>query len=146
MRSDFDFAMQNLGKQTVKRARDEYGVDLDFSPESIQRVEEILGKLHEKHLQTPLTEEELLRMALRWGAYIGEVMKRVRPGKWQRDSELAGAGTTPVVFGPGNEAFPRAWAYKRIADGQEDNVAFKFKFFLDQRSGMDTAESPKTSQ
>jgi len=142
---DFDYAMQVIAKQTAKRAKNEFDIKFDFSRESVDRVEEILGKIHDTHLEIPLSDDEISRLALRWGAYIGEVMKHVRQGKWQRDSKLAGPGTMPVVFGPGNEAFPRSWAFKRIADGPEDNVVFKFQVFSDPKLRKHMTQPPKPS-
>jgi hypothetical protein len=133
VRSDFDYAMQVVAKEAVKRAKAQYKVDLDFSPASIDRIEEMLARIHEDHLKKPLTEKELSLQSIRWGAYIGEMIKRVRTGKWQRDSEKASRGTMPVVFDSENETFPCSWAYKRIADGPEDNIVFKFQVFCDPR-------------
>jgi len=127
---NFDYAMKVVANEAVKRANQEHQVVLDFSTTSVQRLEEdILAKLHEAHLKSPMSEADLTRLSIRWGAYLGETLKRSRPGRWHRDSQKAGRGTTPVVFEPGTEAFPRSWVYKRIADGPEDNVAFKFKVF-----------------
>jgi hypothetical protein len=131
IRGDFDYAMQVVAKEAVRRAKSEHGVDLDFGPASIERLEAMLGSIHEGHLKHPLTEKELSLQSIRWGAYIGEMLKRVRTGKWQRDSEQAGRGTMPVVFDSENEAFPCSWAYKRIADGPDDNVIFKFQVLCD---------------
>jgi len=131
IRGDFDYAMQVVAREAVKRARKDYQVELDFSPDSVERVEEILGRMHESHLKTPSTDKELSLLSIRWGAYIGEVVKRVQPGRWQRDSEKMGRGSMPVVFDSANEAFPCSWAYKRIADGPDDNVFFKFRVLTD---------------
>jgi len=131
IRSDFDYAMQVVAKEAVKRAKREHSVDLDFSPDSIERLEEMLGRIHDEHLKSPLTEKELSLQSIRWGAYVGEVVKRVQPGKWRRDSEKMGRGTMPVVFDSANEAFPCSWVYKRIADGPEDNVFLKFRVLCD---------------
>jgi hypothetical protein len=143
IRSDFDYAMQVVAKEAVRRAKAEHRVVLDFAPISIERLEEMLGSIHEGHLKNPLTEKELSLQSIRWGAYIGEVMKRVRAGKWQRDSEEVGRGAMPVVFDSGNEAFPCSWAYKRIADGPDDSIAFKFQFFSDPdlRKHLESAKS-----
>ena len=129
IRLDFDYAMQVVAREAAKRAKAESRVNLDFSPASIASLEEMLGKIHEAHLANPLPEKELMRLSIRWGAYIGEVMKSIRPGKWQRDSKKLGPGTMPLVFDSLNEAFPRSWVYKRIADGPDDNVAVKVQVF-----------------
>ena len=143
MRSDFDYALRAVAAGAVKRAREEQRIELDYSPASIERLEAMLGELHNRHLQKPMEEKEIIILSRRWGAYIGEVMKRMRPGKWRRDSEKAGPGAMPLIFDDGLEAFPCAWAYKRIADGPEDSIVFKFQVFSDPRlrEGIGTANS-----
>jgi hypothetical protein len=131
IRSDFNYGMQVVAKEAVRRAKSEHRIYLDFSPSSIERIEEMLGSIHDRHLDEPLNEKELSLQSIRWGAYIGEMMKQVKAGKWQRDSAKLGKGTMPVVFDSGDEAFPCSWAYKRIADGPDDNIVFKFQFFSD---------------
>jgi hypothetical protein len=133
LRSDFNYAMQAVAAGAVQRARSEHKIDLDYSPGSIERLENMLGDLHNRHLQNPMQEKDITVLSMRWGAYIGEVAKRIRPGKWQRDSEKAGSGSMPLIFEDGLEAFPCSWAHKRIADGPEDNIVFKFKVISDPR-------------
>jgi hypothetical protein len=133
VRSDFDYAMQVVAKQAVRHAKAQYQVKLDFSSASIDRIEEMLGRIHEDHLKKPLTEKELSLQSIQWGAYIGEALKKIEPGRWQRGSEKVGSGTMPVVFDSALEAFPCSWAYKRIADGPDDNITFKFQVFCDPR-------------
>ena len=125
---NFDYAMRGVAAAAVTRALKEYKIVLDFSPASVQQVEQnILAKLHEIHLKKPMSAAELAQASITWGAYIGEVLKRTKGGQWQRNSRGIGKGTMPIVFAPGNEAFPSAWVYKRITHGADDNVAFKFQ-------------------
>ncbi len=44
-----------------------------------------------------MTEIEINDAADLWGAYIGEVMKRIHPAHWVRDSEVAGKNAFPIV-------------------------------------------------
>ena len=132
-RMDFDYGMRLLAKRAVLLARREQGVTLDYSPGSIERVETILSALHNRQTENPMSDPELSILSARWGAYIGEVMKRVRTAKWRRDSEVSGAGAMPLIFDAGSEAYPRSWAYKRIVDGPEDNVVFKFQTFANSQ-------------
>ncbi len=146
IRLNFDYAMKVVANEAVRRANREHQVALDFSPASVQRLEEdVLAKLHEAHLKTPMSEQDLSRLSIRWGAYLGETLKRSRPGRWHRDSQKVGRGTTAVVFNPGTVAFPRSWVYKRIADGPEDNVAFKFQVFTNPelRQHLGTSKNPE---
>lgn len=132
-RMDFDYAMRLLAKRAVLLARREQGVTLDYSPGSIERVESILSALHNRQTENPMSDRELSILSARWGAYIGEVMKRVRPANWRRDSEVSGVGAMPLIFDAESEAYPRSWVYKRIVDGPEDNVLFKFQAFADSQ-------------
>ena len=132
-RRNLDYAMRQLAKRAVWLAQREQGVTLDYAPGSIERVENILSALHNRHKENPLSDKELSILSVRWAAYIGEVMKRVRPANWRRDSEVSGAGAMPLIFDAGSEAYPRSWVYKRIVDGPEDNVAFKFQAFADSQ-------------
>ena len=132
-RIDFNYAMRLLAKRAVFLARREQGVTLDYSTGSIERVESILSALHNRQTENPMSDRELSVLSARWGAYIGEVMKRVRPAKWRRDSEVSGAGAMPLTFDAGSEAYPRSWVYKRIVDGPEDNIVFKFQAFADSQ-------------
>jgi hypothetical protein len=126
---DFDYRMQIIAKEAVKKAIAKQKTHLDFSPKSIEFLEEMLGEIHEGHVKRPLDEKTLSLLSLRWGAYIGEAVKKVHPAKWQRDSERMGPGTIPLVYESGEEAFPRSWVYKRIVDGPVDSVMSKFYVF-----------------
>jgi len=81
MRSDFNYAMQAVQQsgKTVNGARGAE-IELDYSPASIERPEVMLSELHNRHLQNPMEEREITVLSRRWGAYIGEVAKRMRPG------------------------------------------------------------------
>ena len=61
-----------------------------------------------------------------FGAYIGEVIRRKFGGSWSVDHAVAGPQTFPINW-HGREAFPVGWCGKRILNGDEDNVWFKFQ-------------------
>jgi hypothetical protein len=61
-----------------------------------------------------------------WGAYIGEVIRRLEGGHWEKDSDVAGPDTYPIHHGQG-QSFVVGWCGKRILNGAEDNVWHKFQ-------------------
>jgi hypothetical protein len=130
---DLDALLVAHAEDAVQRARAEFGLGLDYSPDSVQHVETLLAQLHAQHRRQPLDERALGRESRLWGAYLGAVIKRLRPCTWQRDSQAAGEGALPLVFGHGDETFPCTWVYKRIENGEEDNVAVKFRFLILER-------------
>jgi hypothetical protein len=130
---DIDALMAAHADDAVRRAEAEFGTHLDYTPASDQQVEAILADLHDRHKHQPLGERELGREARLWGAYLGAVSKRLRPCTWRKDSAAAGEGSLPLVFGERDETFPCAWTYKRIKNGEEDNVTVKFQLLILER-------------
>lgn len=78
---NIDNYMASLSAQAVKRAGSSYGVNLDYSPDSVKDVERILATKYEMQKAHSMAEIEIVEAAHLWGAYIGEVMKRVHPNR-----------------------------------------------------------------
>ena len=121
--------LQQQADEAVREAAQAHNVVLDFSIQSVEHVERILAGIHEKRQKREFSEQEEIRAALRWGAYIGEVIVRQRSGRWGRDDDLAGEGSMPVHWENGT-SFPVTWCRKRIQNGEEDNVWLKFSILL----------------
>src|SRR5262245_35584277 len=68
--------MKQRARDAVKTASADYGITLDNSPDSVARVEEILDRLHERHLEKSFDKEALTQETTKWGAYLGEVRKK----------------------------------------------------------------------
>jgi hypothetical protein len=109
----------------VKDAAKEDHVKLDYSVDSIKQADEILGRLHNQYVKDQSSvQAEVLASA--YGAYIGEVIRRNEPDvKWERDN----GEKLYTVRWAGNSAFPMAWCYKRITEGEEDSVWAKYEVF-----------------
>ena len=132
--------MAALAAEAVQAAHDAYDVTLDYTEASVEHVEGILAKLHEEHRARSFFPERMIAEANRWGAYLGEVARRVRGGEWQRDSSHVGANAFPLVFGEQNEIYPFAWCYRRITNGAEDNVWVKFRLSVTEPPGKPIIE------
>lgn len=129
LRQPFDTQMTYLAQMAVLSGKAEYKVTLDYSESSVAEVDRILGQLHEWFVAGDLDERTMEKLALRWGSYLGEVAKRIKPGRWERDSPV-GHDSLPLVFGPEQMCFPVAWCYKRMENGDEDSIMVKFDVFL----------------
>ena len=117
---------------------------LDFSLESLRHLDSYLEAMH----RDPPTGNDFLRVVLRSGAYVGEVMRRSSPGTYhwvsQREaakySKLA-AGLEQSVAAAGilwknseSMAFPLGKVCKFIENGDEDSVYFFAKVLLDREN------------
>jgi hypothetical protein len=120
--------MRYLADSAVDIADKNYGIKLDYSTNSIQKVEDVLGKIHDE-FQKDKSVEGIDGMALAFGAYVGEVIQRSETNvKWEQDSVVGGQNSYPLIWN-GQSLFVCAWCYKRIMNGSEDNVWFKYCTF-----------------
>jgi hypothetical protein len=127
-----DEFIQFMAAEAVNDAAGKDRINLDYSVDSIKKVEEILGRLHEQYLKDPSSISPK-GLGSAYGAYIGEVIRRSEPGaKWERDDAVGGEKSYPIVWGPGRgHSYPMAWCYHRIVNGPEDNVWVKFRVLKD---------------
>jgi len=119
--------MANYAKAAVEYSRNTLNVDLDYSVGSVERVEQILSDIYRKFPKGRLTRRLLQifgRKGLQatcnmFGGYIGEVMRRQLGGTWTRDPRVA---NTFCLCKNGNRIFPPSKVYKRLTDGENNNV------------------------
>ena len=107
---------------------------LDFSLESLKHIDNYLEKLH----ADPPQGHDLLRVVLRTGAYVGEVMKKQRPGKYHwiayeeaakrsdvvKNLELSLATIAILWYDKNSGCFPLGKVCNYIQNGSEDSVYF----------------------
>jgi hypothetical protein len=117
--------MQEGVAQTLELAA-ENGLELDFSDDSIQEVENLLAQCHEEFNESE-SEDGFHGLALMFGAYIGEVIRRKGfGGAWARNHPDFGEDSFPFYWRD-ETLFLYAWCAKRIFDGDADDVAFKYQ-------------------
>jgi hypothetical protein len=117
--------MQEGVTQTLELAK-ENGVTLDFSDDSIKEVEKLLAECHREYKKAK-SDEGFHGLALMFGAYIGEVIRRKGfGGTWARNHPDVGEDSFPFHW-RGADLFLYGWCVKRIFDGKGDNVIFKYK-------------------
>ncbi len=104
----------------------EFGVQLDYSHESIENVEEMLGEVHAGYKETK-DEEGLMGIGLSFAAYIISVIEHnSTPGLWQRNHPTIGKDSFPYTW-KGSTLFPYVWCMKRILDDEADDVWVNYK-------------------
>ena len=123
---------QWMATEAVKDAKDNSQIALDYTPDSIQNVENILGHIHEQYIKKP-SSVSANGLGSAYGAYIGEVIRRSEPdAKWERDDPVGGEKSYPIIWG-GGHSYPMAWCYHRIVNGPDDNVSIKYRVLKEQR-------------
>jgi hypothetical protein len=137
-----DAMMLAYAAEAVRLAAEDHGMALDFSPESIPRLETVLSA------RTPIPQPEQEEATRLWGAYYGEIFRRKFPAEWimavypgQLNSGRADAGTElamPALDVSGSHIYPLLKIFRRLTMGpSEDLAAFYVKVVvaLDARQG-----------
>ncbi len=127
--------VQVYSRMAVNVAHERYRVRLDYSVASIEQLEHLLDSIYRtlhsvvaRFLRGKRDPDEVARMAMVWGAYLGEVMRRHHGGEW----------IVAPVFGPDDDPvltlkigdtslFPPAKVHKRLTNGAEDNVWYYYQ-------------------
>jgi hypothetical protein len=102
------------------------GRSLDFSPASLDVVEEMLAQLHDKLEQAPEgqrpTKQQIEAAAVLFGVYVGEVVRRHYGGKWQlkQPERILQLDIGEAVVYPADKVL------KRLLNGPSDAIPFYF--------------------
>lgn len=112
-------------QQAVQNGKLTWHESLDFTPDSLDGVERMLGKMHNHYkfaaAGTGPNEEQLAAASKLWGIYIGEVIRRHYGGQWLQGPD----GALTLAIGEA-QISPIAKARKRIVDGPTENVRYYF--------------------
>ena len=129
----------------AEKARSRFGSELDYSPESVAKVEELAAAIYRRHEGRlhgdehgdpspdwdPSEEAEYPELALALGAYLGEVIRRGWGGAWENPGQGA-------RFRVGSEDLnPCGLAYFRITQGR-DNLRDYFEKVTSKLAGRNT--------
>jgi hypothetical protein len=124
----------------------EHGVDLDFSEESLRKVDELLDKFYkltpEERAKQPALEPFNLRCW--YGSYTGEVIRRTVGGTWINEEAHIPPQKTIHLLVEGNHIFPLDKVSKFIRSGSAESVAFllhSFKHILQEQKQKAAAGS-----
>ena len=131
---DYPSLMSDEAEVAVEVAAVRYGVRLDYTEGSVQAVEALLDRVARARRKGLLgrlfrrgpTDKDLWAHALVFGAYLGEVMRRMWGGEWQAPRPEIGEEYVTFNYGE-TYVWPTAKAYKRLLNGDEDNVWFYYR-------------------
>lgn len=119
----------------------QYSINLDFSEQSIQKVEEILESLNTKFNKGELNKDEVLSFAKRYGGYIGNVIIHHFNGNWLDESDPKAINNGAAIQSSnGQVVFVVSKVYRRITNGFSDNV---WAFYCSVSNALKTDELSK---
>lgn len=87
--------MKNAANVAVTTAKQSYQIELDYSESSIEKIEEILNKIHEQYLISK-DDKGFYGLTIMYAAYLGEVFKRSKGfGFWRKNHPTFGKISFP---------------------------------------------------
>ncbi|MFP5229338.1 MAG: hypothetical protein ACLGXA_17135 [Acidobacteriota bacterium] len=122
-----DAMMEAYAKEAVRLAESDHGITLDFTPESIPRLETVLAA------RGPVPEAEQEEATRLWGAYYGAIFRKKYPAAWimavypgQLNSGRADAGeelAMPALDIHGSQVYPLLKVFRRLTLGPSEDLA-----------------------
>ena len=146
--------LEELVEQYLKAAQDAAwqwrSVQFNYSPDTINVLEEMLEELHQewnsktlkKKIGLGLNESDVAQWANLWGMYLGETLRREFDGKWI-DKHKEAPSLVAVEFPDSSVIFPTARVFRRIMDGEVENVA---TYYYEISSSLIEARNKAESQ
>ena len=132
--------MQSYAEEAVRMAR-QFNVELDYTEQSLEQVEQLLGQLHDE-LQNgnmidsaappQLDQQNVDEMSRIWGGYLGEVVRRRFGGEWTIEKYPAGDFLIVTLNVNGAKVFPAMKIHKRLTNGAADDLLLFYRNVRDR--------------
>ncbi|GGJ29438.1 hypothetical protein [Streptomyces brasiliensis] len=118
----------------VATAADISGTELDYSPESIGLVEDIIDGFRDEGV----TGEEMAEALVAFGCYVGEILTRHVGGAW-RPAQAAHPTTASLVveLPDARECHPIDWVFRRLTSGTDISIRALYATAAAQNSATD---------
>jgi hypothetical protein len=118
-----------------------FDITLDFTPESIRLVEQILSVMYDERprgwiarwLRRGPSDALVEQVSKMLGGYVGEVMRRAWGGEWEF-ADLPGMTGVLALRTGEHTVFPPLKVFKRLTNGPEDDVWRYFQVLQAQRA------------
>lgn len=109
-----------------------YSIELDYSEESIEKIDQLCDIIHNQIISNPNTKEESIDKASRMiGSYLGEIIIKYLGGKWN----LVNNNVIAISF-LNSECYPIGKVYKRLKIGREESICLYYTACKNQISKL----------
>lgn len=116
-----DEMMGAFAEEAVRMAAESHGMMLDFSPESVARLDTVLAA------EKPSPGNDLEWSTKLWGGYFGEVFRHNHPGNWVMSVYPGSDFSMPAIEVGGSQLFPLLKVQRRLTMGPAEDLASFYK-------------------
>src|SRR4030066_804045 len=113
--------MKEAADYAIKAGRERFGQELDFSEQSIDKLDNLLEQAYQSFFNLPKnkkTSKALTLTANIWGSYLGEFMRLKWGGTWIHN------GSERFVLIKRNRFSPIKFVYQKISSHPEYSVRY----------------------
>ncbi len=133
-----DEMARDFAEAAVEMAR-AMKIELDYSEQSLERVEQILSQLHDEARDLRIAESanrainetstgggpnatQMDDMCKLWGSYFGEVVRRRWGGEWSIETYPGAAFATLALTVTAGTLYPSMKVFRRLTQGESESV------------------------
>lgn len=109
--------MGAFAEEAVRQAAVSHGMMLDFSPESVGRLETVLAA------ESPVAGSELEWATKLWGSYFGEVFRHNHPADWVMSVYPGSTMQMPALDVQGSQLYPLLKVQRRLTMGPAEDLS-----------------------
>lgn len=113
--------MRESADDAIKTSREEFAIELDFSPESIALVDTVISKFLDTYNDQALEDKAVFTICNIYGAYIGETFRKLAGGQWQYNLQNEGAPSIMLMYQEKTFAFAGI-CYERLVNDSSVSV------------------------
>lgn len=124
-RKELNELMQDSAKNAVDTTREEFGIHLDHTAESIKFVDTVILKWIERYKDRVLEDKAVFTLCNIYGAYVGEVFRNVVGGEWTYDESNPDAPYVLLEYGTRSYAFAGV-CYQRLVHDSQVSIEYYF--------------------
>lgn len=113
--------MRESADDAIKTSREEFAIELDFSPESIALVDTVILKFLDTYNDQVLEDKAVFTICNIYGAYIGETFRKLAGGQWQYNLQDEEAPSIMLMYQEKTFAFAGI-CYERLVNDSSVSV------------------------
>lgn len=118
---NIDSIVEAFALDAIEVASNNFEINLDWTEESVENVENILDVMHKSLLEESPSDDDIWYFSKMFGSYLGEVYCRNHKAKW---GMITNEGESYPGLETSNKVLYWPWSkvFNRIKNGNEDNV------------------------
>ncbi|GAA0857394.1 hypothetical protein [Aliiglaciecola litoralis] len=122
--------MADSAQNAIETTKDEFGIELDGSVESISVVDDVILRWIHRYKDQALEDNAVFTICNIYGAYIGEIFKALVGGNWRYDESDQDAPYVVLEYSGKSYAFAGI-CYQRLVNDSQIHVQNYFQQAVD---------------